>query len=174
MKAREECWETADGIRAVFLAVRSEAPLQQWSVQSSSLANPSFQDEIFSFEMNIVYFMVSLVYSFKSVDEQRGKGHSRKWWCLGSGSASGFRFTVLIPFTVLVHMVLEVYVIREELGPKFLEGRVPCLHPCCDLPPVCRLHIFGRWPLSHSGQTVTIPQGNERKTPHTMAVRDSS
>lgn len=155
--------------------MRSEAPLQQWRVQSWNLANPNFQDEIFSFEMNIVYFMVSLVYSFKSVDEQRGKGHSRKYCSLGSESASGFRFTVLLPFIVLVNMVLEIYVIREELGPRFLEDLVPCLPRLPrHLPPVCHLHMFGQWPLSHSGQTVTVLWGNEKKTPHTMGIRDFS
>ena len=47
----------------------------------------------------------------------------------------GFRicFVVLIPFIVLVNTVLEVYAIREELGPKSLEDLVAS--PSLPLPP---------------------------------------
>ena len=62
----------------------------------------------------------------------------------------GFRicFVVLIPFIVLVNTVLEVYAIREELGPKSLEDLVASLPPCHYLPPVCHLHVWSVVPLS--------------------------
>ena len=74
-----DCSLPGSSIHGIFQARVLEWDAVAFSgVQSWNLANPSFQDEILPFEMSIVYFVVSLIYSFKSVNEQRGKGHSGK------------------------------------------------------------------------------------------------